>query len=258
MKKIFFYIAFVFCFACSETKEKEISVTKTPILPVDVTGYWVNLSFIDHAKQDVLGSKDFYCCEMVFDDDSVLIDNGFEEYFLAYSIKDSVCILRQAFQDRDLYLKIHSDYTMSFIDTSLDYVHGNDVFMCPETLSSEEHSDININFISMLNDSLISGKYYLYIKGKPAKTEVEFFSDGKVIGLQGFSDYELCYSGDCMEMPDSAVNVILLAKDNGDADDYVWEGNRTQNYLRIYELEAPIADIKGQRKIKRLLFDLRR
>src|ERR1700741_956487 len=106
MKKYFLIISSLcILFSCGESSDKKETKelkTETPKSKFNLQGYWGNIAFFGKSKEKGLGKFDFYCTEMTFEEDSVLIDNGFEAYKLKYDAIESTCILRNASQGKDL------------------------------------------------------------------------------------------------------------------------------------------------------------
>jgi len=226
--------------ACGEEQEEK---KETPKL-FNLEGYWANIGFIDKARKNGLSRGDFYCTEMTFDKDSVEIDNGFELYKLKYTVNDSICCLQDAFQENDLNLKIGPENYMKFADTSLKAIHGNDFFNRIE--------NGGVRFHGILNDNLIAGKYKMEESGKP----VRFNLNGRIEGDVEYTNYELCYSGDCLSEPDTVVNIMRLTHKNGDKDSFAWKRDAKAKTLTIYQLEPATPEIKGQRKIEKVIWKL--
>jgi hypothetical protein len=252
MKKYFFIILSIpILFSCGELAQNKESRSETqnPKPEINISGYWANVGFMGKAKTKGLGNVDFYATEMTFDTDSVLVDNGFESYKLKYDVKDSVCTLYNAFQGKNLQLKVENSDFMQFIDSSMDKIHGGDFF--------NRGLPNGLRFEAMLNENLLVGKYFLYEKDKKTNREVEFTRNGEVKGLEDFMHYSICYSGDCTSSPLEPANIITLKNRNAEDDDYVWKKNYESGFLKIYKLEAAKADIKGARKIEKEILDLR-
>ncbi len=215
----------------------------------DLTGYWINVSFIDKVKHAGLGTQQFYCTEMNFDKDSVEVDNGFELYKLKYSIKDSLICLYDAAQGMNLMMKVGNENYIHFIEEGAKHIHANDKF---NRVVDKEKA----NFKCVLNYNLIAGKYFLYNEGTKTDKRVEFTRNGEIKGSD-FLNYELCYSGDCLAMPDTMINIITL-KDKKKGDEfYAWTKDTAKKQVLIYELAPAVEQIKGGRTRTKLLFDLR-
>ena len=232
-----------------ETQKKE-SETRNPKLQIfNMQGYWANIGFMGKAKQKGLGNFDFYCTEMTFDADSVLIDNGFESYKLKYSLSDSVCTLLNATQGKNLELRIETADFIQFKDSSLKNIHGNDFFnRIPAN---------GLKFNTMLNENLLVGSYFVYENNKKTIHEVKLERNGEIKGLTEYKSYRICYSGDCTSSPLKPANIITIRNKNVEEDDYVWKKDYATNNLKIFKLEAAKPDMKGGRKIEKQILDLR-
>ncbi len=250
MKKVilFFFISTCFFSACNESP-KEQKDTRTSSSSFNLQGYWANIGFMSRAKQTGLAKVNFYCTEMLFDRDSVTIDNGFESYKLKYILQDSLCILCKAFQDKDLELRIETPEFIQFKDTALNKIHGSDFF--------NRMPDNGLKFNAILNENLLVGEYSVYNGEKKTDQKVEFKRNGELKGLPEFMSYQICYSGDCQSSPDTAANIVTLKNRNAEDDDYVWTKDYATNRLRIFQLAPAVPDMKGARKVTKLLFDLR-
>lgn|GEM_PF-6191139 len=70
------------------------------------------------------------------------------------------------------------------------------------------------------NERTIAANFYRLDKEGKRLAEVAFTSYGKVVGLQGYSDFSVCYQGDCRSM--SNENLITLS-DGASSDNFIYE-----------------------------------
>lgn len=216
---------------------------------MDLTGYWINVSFIGKVKHQGLGTQQFYCTEMNFDKDSVEIDNGFELYKLKYNIKDSLVCLKNAAQGMDLYMKIGNEHYIYFSEPEAKHIHANDKFN--RVVDKEK-----VNFKSVLNYNLIAGNYFIYENGERTDKKMEFFKNGTIKG-SNFLEYDLCYSGDCLSMPDTLINIITLKDSHQGEEFYAWKRDTVNKQILIYQLAPAEPAIKGGRAVLKPILDLR-
>ncbi|MFN5794907.1 MAG: hypothetical protein ACK455_08925, partial [Bacteroidota bacterium] len=69
-----------------------------------------------------------------------------------------------------------------------------------------------------------------------------------------FTNYEICFSGDCATEVLDSINLISLILKNGSFEYYGFK--KDWNKVEFYKLSPPIVDIKGERKITDLAFTL--
>lgn len=216
-------------FLSCETKKQDIALS----------GTFVNVSYLEKSNHILLADIPFYAVEMTFLKDSVLFSNGFETGKIAFHKKGSLYTLHNAYQHdgtlQDMQLEATSDSTFIVKDSAYTNTKGNTVF-----------SKSAASFESRLAQTMIAGTYE-FIFPETLKTKKVHFTDKEITGFPGYSRYELCYSGDCMQMITDKINAIYLS-DANTTTLFGWKYG-PDNTVALYNVTAPVPDIKGDQKI---------
>ncbi|MBE9460736.1 hypothetical protein ACFP1I_21110 [Dyadobacter subterraneus] len=219
-----------------------------------LSGKFVNETFLKQAADSIPGLIPVYCYELNFTSkDSVDILYGFEQSRLAYKKDGKKYLLVHALQEKDMSFTVNDDKTITLVDSAWNGVTRNSTFK-ESTLSTEQKWD----FENYLNQQMIAGEYALFKADKQAEKKVNFNADGSVTGLENFKRYNLCYSGDCVGEIYPISNSITFSNEKKEVFTYAFKTDKTRKKLGIYQIEGPVKDIKGERAIKELAFDLRR
>ena len=109
---------------------------------------------------------------------------------------------------------------------------------------------------------MIAGTYLLYKQGKPLGQKVIFDKNGKVSGLENYTTYEICFSGDCVEATEKQSNMITFSTLAKVSITYAFILNKKNKTIDLYTLGDPIRDVDGQmlkggRAIKGKIFELK-
>jgi hypothetical protein len=229
-------------------------VEKKPDEKKYLTGRYVNNTVLMKMADTIPGGVPYYCLEINFTKpDSVTIETGFEVATLAYKqVGDHYSILG-ASQLGDMNFMINADSSLVLVDSAWTEVHSNSAF---KKVPNENGRDWV--FEKYVNEAMVAGEYVVYAGEKPTTQKVQFTADGKVTGLQNYRDYSVCYSGDCVGTTIPLSNTMLLGSTDGQLTEFAFQLNKKQGTLQLYALEEPKPDVKGERKIKELVFDLRK
>ena len=226
---------------CNQGGEKETTT---------LNGRFVNETFLKQVSDSIPGLVPVYCYELTFDGtDSVSILYGFEQAKLAYKKSGEKYQISKALKDKDMIFTLTEDSTLNLIDSAWNGVNQNSTFK--QVKNSH-------NFISSLNKQMIAGEYTLFKDDKSLKIKVNLKEDGSVSGLGKFTNYTICYSGDCVGEIYPISNSITFSDDQKETVLYAFKIDKTKSKLSIYHVEAPVKDIKGERAVKELAFDLRK
>lgn len=218
-----------------------------------LTGKFVNQTFLQQIPDSIPGIVSAYCYEMDFiSGDSVRILYGFEEATLAYKKKGSHFEIVKAMQDKDLAFKVNDDGTLTMSDSSWNRSHKNSVF------TKSENTAAGWNFEEYLNKKMIADAYTIFKNDKPTSQKVTFEANGKVTGLDNFTSYNICYSGDCVGETYPVSNSVTLVDENKVETVFAFVISQKTRTLKINRIEEPIPDIKGERAVKELMYDLRK
>lgn len=219
-----------------------------------LSGKFVNDTFLRQTADSIPGLIPVYCYELNFiSKDSVDILYGFEQSRLAYKKDGKNYLLVHALQDKDMSFTVNTDKTITLVDSAWNGVTRNSTFK-ESTLSTEQKWD----FENHLNQLMIAGAYSLFKGNKQSDEKVTFSLDGSVTGLENFKRYNLCYSGDCVGEIYPISNSITFSNEKKEVFTYAFKTDKSKKTLSIYQIEGPVKDIKGERAIKDLAFDLRR
>lgn len=213
-------------------------------------GVFVNQSLLNQLRIGIPGSSAFYCTLVDFySADSARIENGIEVFNLAYKKEGDHYLLLEASNKGNMPFVLNENGSLTLIDTAWTELKVPSEF---KNVSDSAHK----NFEYVLNQLLIAGKYNAASKNVLLRDEVLFSADGKVSGISDYSSYSICYNGDCVGMSMPASNIISFQNSNGAGEDFAFTFDAKNHSLKIYQLAAPSDDIKGEREIEKLLFDL--
>jgi hypothetical protein len=134
-------------------------------------------------------------------------------------------------------------------DSSWTRSNVNSIFTKSYPASTQKWS-----FETELNKT--SGSYTLFERDLPTKTQVTLSPDGRVEGLADFTNYELCFAGDCVGEVTPITNNITFSNAKDSSVVYAVKFGQKKRF-KLYNIEKPVEDIKGEREIKELVFDLR-
>lgn len=238
--------SFIFCFlfiSCNRLTEENEQELK---------GKFINQTYLSQIPDSIAGLVNAYCYELNFiSSDSVKIFNGFEENTLGYKKIGFHYLLLKALQDKDMRFEINKDKTITLSDSTWNESHENSTF----TKSADTNNEWD--FENYVNQKMISGTYDLYKNKEQTPQKVVFSNDGKVTGLENFTSYHLCYSGDCVgETYPISNNITFTNAENGNAV-YAFNIDRKNKVFKIFNIEPVLPDTKGERAIKELAFELR-
>jgi hypothetical protein len=229
---------------CNRAKEK----TTDPTL----SGHFINETFLAAIPDSIPGLVPAYCYELNFTNDSVQVFFGFEEATFAYEKEGDSYRIRKAMQDQDMPFKVNNDETITLVDTA--WTKSPTASSFRKTSKGDRQK---WRFEHDLNQQMIAGNYTLYKNGQSTPQKVSFQPDGTVSGLDPYTTYTLCYSGDCVGEIDPISNNITLTTPGKQSTMYAFVKNIEQKKITIHPIEAPIKDMKGERAIKGVAFDLR-
>lgn len=218
-----------------------------------LSGKYVNQTFLEVIPDSIPGLVPAYCYEINFiSDDSVDILYGFEEATFGYKKDGKGYAVTKAMQDKDLPFRVNADQTITLIDSGWNNARQNSVFK-----KSMNNGSQKWDFESYLNQQMIAGTYTLYKAEKPTAQKVTLSPDGVVTGINGYETYSICYSGDCVGEIYPISNSITFTNSKKEAILYAFTNDKKTKKLSIRNIEPPIKDMKGERAIKDMVFDLR-
>jgi hypothetical protein len=204
MSKLIYYaialliIPFV---SCKNGNVDTISENKAKVVS---EGLYINQTLLDSMNQNSIWWEMPRLAEQItiLKGDTMLIDNYIEEGNFHFSyLNDSVIKVDQLMYGAAFTFHIHNESQLHLTDT-LNFKNGETMLFA----KSEK------GFQQLMNEKLIAGNYSV-LASKEKKTVV-FSADGSIKDWN-YNKYELCYAGDCAEMPADPANIIVLYAEKG-------------------------------------------
>lgn len=229
-----------------------LSCTREKPETTGLVGHYINRTFLEASRDSVPGLVGNYCHELNFvSKDSVLIFYGFEEAMLGYEKSGNKYLIKNALRDKDMSFFVDPYHNLVLQDSSWTKLHVNSIF-------TKSYPDVTQkwSFETELNKTLIAGSYTLFEKDLPTPTQVTLSPDGRVDGLADFTNYELCFSGDCVGEVTPISNNITFTNSKDSSVVYAVKFGQKKRF-KLYNIEKPEEDIKGEREIIDLAFDFR-
>ncbi|MCF2442736.1 hypothetical protein L0657_02120 [Dyadobacter sp. CY345] len=212
-----------------------------------LTGKFVNGTFLSKVSDSIPGLIPVYCYQLDFNGtDSVDVLYGFEQTKLAYQKTGNKYKIINALKDEDMIFVLNEDEGITLIDSAWNGTTKNSTFKKSKS-----------NFVTALNERIIAGEYKIFKDDKQTPQNVTLNADGTISGLEKFTNYTLCYSGDCVSEIYPISNSITFSNEKTEKVMYAFKIDKIKKSLEIYHIEAPIRDIKGERAVKGVAFDLR-
>jgi hypothetical protein len=113
------------------------------------------------------------------------------------------------------------------------------------------------SFVEYLNDCAVSGSYAMFHKGELIPGEVTLLPNGQIKDWKPFIGYRLCYAGDCLEDTYPPSRTIDLIDDQGKVTTFSVKPVEGKMALELYSIGDPIPDIKGNRPVGPMVYELR-
>lgn len=169
--------------------------------------------------------------------DTIEVDNFVEKGRFPFSyVNDSVFKIDPLLYGAAFTFHIKSDSELHLIDT-LNNKDGSSTSF----IKSEKP------FSQLLNKKFVAGNY-IDEKSK-VKNTIIFGADGSIKNWD-YIGYELCYAGDCAEMPAVPANIIVLNSEKGiEFMVFKVEKKVAGRYITFHKLEAGDPDEKGNMEI---------
>ncbi|MDZ4747694.1 MAG: hypothetical protein SH808_04355 [Saprospiraceae bacterium] len=243
-------LAFVFLMeACTFVGSKTLEPCAPPI------GKFVNATVLEKCPDKMPADIPHFCLELNFrDNDSVLIDNGFEKFSLPFSLAADGCTFKisGASLFGDIYFILSGDTSIQLIDTAWTKLTGYSAFKKVVPREGE-----NVSFEYFLNECILTGEYALFENGNLAAHQVTIMPNGQLNGFKPFLAYTLCYAGDCLEETDPASRTIDLIDQKGAIQTFAFKSIEGKMAIELYRVEPPTPDMKGGRSIGPMVYKLR-
>jgi len=229
--------------------------SKVPAPCAPPTGKFVNATVLGKCPDKMPVDVPHFCLELNFwDNDSVLVDNGFEKFSLPFSLAADGCTFKitGASLFGDMYFVLSGDTSIQLIDTAWTKLSGFSAFK--KVLPREGE---NVSFEYFLNECILTGEYALFEKGNLASHQVTIMPNGQLNGLKPFLAYSLCYAGDCLEETEPPSRTIVLIDEKGEKQTFAFKSIEGKMALELYSIGPPIPDMKGGRSIGPMVYELR-
>jgi hypothetical protein len=226
-----------------------------------IKGRFVNQTFLQQLPDSIAGTIQGYCYEMNFiSPDSVAINYGFEKGTLAYKQEGDHYQLIGSIPftlNTDGSVTLKDSTWLLRSDTVWAGVPLNSKFIKVPDVKGEEWA-----FDQYLNERMIAGTYQLYKQGKPMEPKIIFNKDGTVSGLENYTSYSICYSGDCVGETEKVSNLISFNGDENEGKTYAFDVDKNRT-ISFYNIGPSLKDsdgnpLKGGRAIQEKAFELRR
>lgn len=219
------------------------------------TGKFVNATVLDKCPDKMPVDVPHFCLELNFwDNDSVLVDNGFEKFSLPFSLAADGCTFKIAGASLfgDMYFVLSGDTSIQLIDTAWTKLSGFSAF---KKVVPREGEDVSFEYF--LNECILTGEYALFENGNLAAHQVTIMPNGQLNGLKPFLAYSLCYAGDCLEETEPPSRTIVLIDEKGEKQTFAFKSIEGKMALELYSIGPPIPDMKGGRSIGPMVYELR-
>ncbi|HSF87963.1 MAG TPA: hypothetical protein VLA46_01010 [Saprospiraceae bacterium] len=241
-------IALLFC-ACASPGAKAPEPCSPP------AGKFVNVTVLDKCPDKMPVDVPHFCLELNFwDNDSVLVDNGFEKFSLPFSLAADGCTFKitGASLFGDMYFIFSGDSSIQLIDTAWTKLEDFSSFKKVKPIEGED-----VSFEYFLNECILTGEYALFENGNLASHQVTIMPNGQLNGLKPFLAYSLCYAGDCLEETEPPSRTIILIDEKGEKQTFAFKSIEGKMALELYRIGPPIPDMKGGRSIGPMVYELR-
>lgn len=220
-------------------------------------GRYINVTFLEQLPDQIPGSIPVYCLEINFTgSDSAEIFNGFEEYMLAFRKDGDNFLFVKAVQGNDLPFIINEAGDIILADSIWTGKPSKSVF---RKVSEDDYTgDHKWVIEKYLNEKMIAGDYLLFENTNTPGQVVKFLSDGTVEGLRNYKTYSVCFAGDCTGETSPVSNTVTFNTVSNESVTFSFRYDRKNNSMFFYDISEPVSDIKGERKILGVSFELRK
>jgi len=218
-----------------------------------LAGKFINYTVLEHCPDILPGQVPSYVVGMHFKSkDTVDLTNGFEQFRLRYTGPSDSCTytIIQATQFGDMHFKLQGDTMIQLYDSAWTQLKQASIFRrIDETLPWD--------FDNYLNECVLVGTFDLVKEGVPPNHKVVFLRNGQVDGMSPYLSYEICYAGDCLGETDPPSNTIDFLDDRNTKTTFAMKIASGRRLIQFYSIADPAPDIKGERKIGPLAFELK-
>ena len=218
------------------------------------SGQYINQSFFSNCKDKMPYDVPSFSYELTFSKDSVHVDNGFENFDLPVVAGDSGCIYKivGATSLGDMSFKVLSDSSIQLMDT--EWTKNAEASVYQKVTKGDQ---AGWGFTELLNDCKIAGEYALFKEGELQTGKVVVLPNGQLSGMKPFIGYSICYAGDCVGETEPPSPTITLTDDTGKSQTFAFKNVEGKMAIELYSIADPIPDVKGERPIGKMVYELR-
>ncbi len=256
MKKLFGLLILSFLTLFFTCKNKSSSGNATSIKMPE--GNFLNESYLLSAKDSLPIGMQLYCIEVIFNGtDSAEFSNGFETFYLKMDRVADTLLFRKAFRTGEKWehlkaIIINKD-EIKFMDNA--YTHRTH----PSTFTKTAiENNEKWKFIYALNKTMIAGDYSVLSVAKKDTLSVRFQEDGLLSGWDSFTEYEICFAGDCLGESKEPGNLLYLHDLRGKVNPFLITRRDNEGLFELYALGPINPEIKGEREKGPLTFIMQR
>lgn len=217
------------------------------------SGHYVNQTVLNNCRDKMPYDTPSFSYELTFSKDSVHVDNGFENYDLPV-VADTGCIYKiiGATSLGDMAFKVLSDSSIQLMDTEWTKTAEASIFQKVTRADQQQWG-----FTELLNECKIAGEYAFFKEGELQTGKVTVLPNGQLNGMKPFIGYTLCYAGDCIGETEPPSPTITLTDDRGNMQTFAFKTVEGKMAIEFYSIADPLPDIKGERPIGKMIYELR-
>ena len=246
--------AFIFSILSILLGCKDASTGRAETPSCALSGRYFNRTVLDNCGTKAPSDIPYYALELAFNgSDSVFVFNGIEKYKLPFVPSEEECTysIKGATQFGDMFFQVASDSSIQLRDSAWTSIDQVSLF---EKTSNTNRTDWD--FDNFYNDCVMAGSYMYHKKGAEP-SQVYLLPNGQVTGIKPFLSYSLCYAGDCLEETMDPANLIEFTDDRGERNLFAYKMPEGKSRIEFFSVGGPKPDIKGERSIGPLAFELK-
>ncbi len=250
MKTHYFFYAMVIILLCNSCKK---AVAPSTHLTCALAGKYLNYTSLEHCPDVLPGDVPSYALELNFTKkDTVDIFNGFERFRVGFTGPSDSCgyTMVKATELGDMNFVLQGDTIIRLYDTAWTKVKTPTIF---RRIDDKQPW----GFVHYLNECILVGTWTLFKPGIDKDHKIIFMRNGQVDGFKPYLSYEICFAGDCLEETEPHSNTISLLDDRNHYTTFSFKITPGRRHIEFYSIEDPKPDIKGERKIGPLAFEIK-
>lgn len=224
----------LFKFVSNKRKDSVLTIPK---------GCYINFSFLNRINDTLIDKIPVFCYEICFfNDDSCKVNFGTEWASYKIESQNGRLFIKNIFQHRNLYIQEADSNFLVLEDSSATNQNSNSVFK-----KVANTSNTNFVFQNYLNIEFLSGRYFIKDSNDSIIRNVEFKVDGQVLGLNNYSNYEICVAGDCQSASKEPMNIISFFNSKNEMEYFGLQ--KSWNRITLFKLSDELKDVKGERNM---------